>query len=260
MRLALARQQLAVDAADAEGDTALTLTRHLLPARPETAAELADILIRAGADPNHCNNTGWSALSYALVHQDAALPLTRALLNLGARVVPGAQQAAAPFRILLRSVLRGQRLDGARESIKILGQVMSGQSGAKQMKAHVLSSIVAEGSLLTSNGPAICKEIQSTLSNFWLRPKPLLHLSLQASRTKLGLKRLNPGSLTALRVAPRLQNYLSLKSTLPLFYSQTQNTRKEKTDKTFSPQDILEGNLSSKIRVRLTCEARPDGN
>jgi len=99
-------------------------------------------------------------------------------------------------------------------------------------------------SLLTSNGPEIVREVRTVLSQYWSQPKPLLHLSLQATRRRLAsLKRLSDGKLKEMVIAPRIQSYLSYKSTLPILYSQTRNTRKEKT----------EGErLSEKIRLRLT--------
>jgi len=253
---------------DDHGDSPLTMVRHMLEEGMfKEAAEVAEILLDQGADPNHRNVCGWSALAYSVIHQDSSLNLTRSLLNCGGKILPTDDkdmqtgQLYLPLRVLLRSVIKCQSLDNAKESIKIIGQVMS--QHPKQMKEHVLSSIVAEGSLITSNAPTLCTEIQSILSHFWLRPKPLLHLSLQASRSKLGLKRLNSGSLKALFVAPRIQNYLSFKTTLPLIYSQTQNTRKEKTEsslkETSSPL-VPQETLSNKIRFRLTCSAQSISN
>jgi len=260
----LVEAKVGINENDDHGDSPLTMVRHMLEdGKFKEAAEVAEILLEQGADPNHRNVCGWSALAYSVIHQDSSLNLTRSLLNCGGKILPiddkdmHTDQPYLPLRVLLRSVIKCQSLDNARESIKILGQVMS--QNPKKMKEHVLSSIVAEGSLITSNGPALFKEIQSTLSYFWLRPKPLLHLSLHASRSKLGLKRLNSGSLKGLFVAPRIQNYLSFKTTLPLIYSQTQNTRKEKTEtslkETSSPQ-IPQETLSNKIRIRLTCKAQ----
>jgi len=252
-----------INATDDHGDSPLTMLHHMLDhGKFEEAKEVADILLSHGADPHHRNVCGWSTLGYSLIHQDSSLSLTRSLLNSGAHILPIGDkdlkdQPYLPLRVLLRSIVKCQSLDNGRESIKILGQVMS--QNPKKMKDHVLTSIVAEGSLITSNAPVLLKEIQSTLSYFWLRPKPLLHLSLQASRRKLGLKRLNSGSLMALSVAPRIQNYLSLKTTLPLIYSQTQNTRKEKTENSLeevSSSQIPQENLSNKIRIRLTCSAQ----
>jgi len=249
---------------DDHGDSPLTMVRHMLDhGKFEEAKEVAEILLSHGADPNHRNVCGWSALAYSVIHQDSSLSLTRSLLNSGATILPlddkdkTTDQPYSPLRVLLRSIIKCQGLDNGRESIKILGQVMS--QNPKKMKGHVQTSIVAEGSLITSNAPMLLTEIQSTLSYFWLRPKPLLHLSLHASRRKLGLKRLNSRSLMALSVAPRLQNYLSLKTTLPLIYSQTQNTRKEKTENSLdevSSSQIPQETLSNKIRIRLTCSAQ----
>lgn len=260
----LVEAKVGINDNDDHGDSPLTMVRHMLEdGKFEEAKEVAEILLDQGADPNHRNVCGWSALAYSVIHQDSSLNLTRSLLNCGGKILPfddkdmQTDQPYLPLRVLLRSIIKCQSLDNARESIKILGQVMS--QNPKKMKEHVQTSIVAEGSLITSNAPVLFEEIQSTLSYFWLRPKPLLHLSLQASRRKLGLKRLNSGSLKALFVAPRIQNYLSFKTTLPLIYSQTQNTRKEKTEnslKEISSPQIPQENLSNKIRIRLTCSAQ----
>lgn len=260
----LVEAKVGINDKDDHGDSPLTMLRHLLDdGMFNETKEVAEMLLDHGADPNHRNICGWSALAYSAIHQDSSLSLTRSLLNSGAKILPVddkdklTDQPYLPLRVLLRSVVKCQSLDNARESVKIFGQVMS--QDANKMKEHVLASMVAEGSLKTSNAPELFKEIQSTLSYFWLRPKPLLHLSLQASRRKLGLKRLNSGSLKALFVAPRIQNYLSFKTTLPLIYSQTQNTRKGKTEnrlKETSSPEILQQNLSDKIRIRLTCSAQ----
>lgn len=244
---------------DDHGDSPLTMVRYMLEdGNFEEAKEVAEILLDEGADPNHRNVCGWSTLGYSAIHQDSSLSLTRSLLNSGAKILPiddKDMKTDQPFRVLLRSIIKCQSLDNGRESIKLFGQVMS--QNPQEMAVHVQTAIVAEGSLITANAPVLIKEIQSTLSILWLRPKPLRLLSLQASRRKLGLKRLNSGSLKALYVAPRIQNYLSFKTTLPLIYSQTQNTRKEKTDlKEVSSAEIPQENLSSKIRIRLTCNAQ----
>ena len=235
--------------ADHHGDTPLTLIRHLLEeARFDEAREVAEIMLEAGADPNHRNVCGWSALAYSLVHQDNSLPLTRSLLHYGTTIAPQQtsipDQTYLPLRVLMRSILRSQTLDNSRETLHILGQVLVTQEDARRMKEVVQAAILAEASLLTSNGPEIVREVRTVLSQYWSQPKPLLHLSLQATRRRLAsLKRLSDGKLKEMVIAPRIQSYLSYKSTLPILYSQTQNTRKEKT----------EGErLSEKIRLRLT--------
>ena len=134
------------------------------------AKEIAELLIENGADPNHRNDCGWSILSYSLVHQDSSLNLTRSLLHHGCNVIPindddnssMDKNSSLPFRVLLRSVLRSQTVSNSRETFHILGQVMSCQNPA-EMKQHVLSSIVAEGSLLTGNGPEIGNQVPSIL-------------------------------------------------------------------------------------------------
>ena len=113
------------------------------------------------------------------------------------------------------------------------------------MKEVVVAALVSEASLLTANGPELVVEMKRVLCQYWSQPKPLLHLSLQATRTRLAnLKRLNPAKLKDVVIAPRIRSYLSYKTTLPILDSQTQNKNgKQKT----------EGDrLSEKIRLRLT--------
>jgi len=247
-----------IDQVDNHGDTPLTLLSNLLDNKSyNEAKEIAELLIENGADPNHRNDCGWSILSYSLVHQDSSLNLTRSLLHHGSNVIPINDEkysldktSSLPFRVLLRSVLRSQTVSNSRETFHILGQVMSCQNPA-EMKQHVLSSIVAEGSLLTGNGPEICSQVRSMLMAYWSQPKPLLHLSLQASRKRLGLKRLATGNLTRMLIAPRLQHYLSYQSTLPLFYSQTQTTGTKKTDFKKKFSHLCHESISDKIRIQL---------
>ena len=243
---------LIIDTPDHHGDTPLTLVRNILEERLyDEGRQVAEMLIAAGADPGHRNECGWSLLSYSLVHQDLSLSLTRALLHHGAVIIPQhvtADNTSSPLRVLLRSILRSQSVDNARESCHILGQVLSCQEQASKMKDHVLQSIVAEASLLTSRAPEICSEIRSILAAYWTQPKPLLHISLQASRKRLGLKRLNSGNLKSV-IAPRIHHYLSYQSTLPLFNSQTsQTTGTNKTDNLLSNHQHV---LSDRIRVKL---------
>jgi len=250
-----------VNAADNHGDTPLTLVRNLLEEnRFDEAKEVAELLLDKGANPNHKNECGWTILSYSLVHQDNSLSLTRSLLHHGSSVISQdvppslTDQNCLPLRVLLRSVIRSQSVTNARETLHILGQVLSCQNPTK-MKDHVLSSIVAEGSLLTGNGPDICTQVHSMLAAYWSQPKPLLHLSLQASRKRLGLKRLTSGNLKPLLIAPRIQNYLSYQSTLPIFYSPTQTTGTNKTDSNKNLSQFRHETLSDKIKIRLQCTA-----
>ena len=165
----LVEAKVGINDNDDHGDSPLTMVRHMLEdGKFEEAKEVAEILLDQGADPNHRNVCGWSALAYSVIHQDSSLNLTRSLLNCGGKILPfddkdmQTDQPYLPLRVLLRSIIKCQSLDNARESIKILGQVMS--QNPKKMKEHVQTSIVAEGSLITSNAPVLFEEIQSTLS------------------------------------------------------------------------------------------------
>ena len=244
-----------IDQADNHGDTPITLIRNILQeARFKEAAQVTELLLAAGSDPNHRNVCGWSALAYSLVHQDSSLPVSRALLHHGTRVAPvqpsSSTQTYLPLRVLFRSVLRSQSLDNCRETLHLLGQVLSTQEKAGRMKEVVLAALVSEASLLTSNGPQLVVEMKGVLCQYWSQPKPLLHLSLAATRARLAsLKRLHPAKLKDVLIAPRIRSYLSYDRTLPILYSQTQN--KNGKQKTEGDQ------LAEKIRFRLSAPARP---
>merc|ERR1712079_463515 len=122
--------------------------------------------------------------------------------------------------------------------------------GARRMKEVVVAALVSEASLLTANGPELVVEMKRVLCQYWSQPKPLLHLSLQATRTRLAnLKRLNPAKLKDVVIAPRIRSYLSYKTTLPILDSQTQNKNgKQKTDG---------DKLAEKIRFRLSAPTSP---
>ena len=242
-----------IDHADNHGDTPITLIRNILQeARFQEAAEVTELLLSAGADPNHRNVCGWSALAYSLVHQDSSLPVSRSLLHHGTKIAPHHPhlQTYLPLRVLFRSILRSQSLDNCRETLHLLGQVLISQEKAGRMKEVVLAALVSEASLLTSNGPELVREMKSVLCQYWSQPKPLLHLSLQATRSRLAtLKRLNPAKLKDVVIAPRIRSYLSYKTTLPILYSQTQNKNgKQKTDS---------DHLAEKIRFRLSAPPAP---
>ena len=244
-----------IDHADNHGDTPITLIRNILQeARFEEAAEVAELLLSAGADPNHRNVCGWSALAYSLVHQDRSLPVSRALLHHGARIAPPPPPAQhhtyLPLRVLFRSVLRSQSLENCRETLHLLGQVLTTQEKAGRMKEVVGAALVSEASLLTANGAELVREMKTVLSRYWSQPKPLLHLSLAATRSRLAsLKRLHPAKLKDVVIAPRIRSYLSYNTTLPILYSQTQNNAgKQKTDG---------DQLAEKIRFRLSTPPSP---
>ena len=114
------------------------------------------------------------------------------------------------------------------------------------MKEVVVAALVSEASLLTANGPELVREMKAVLSRYWREPRPLLHLSLAATRSRLAtLKRLHPAKLKEVVIAPRIRSYLSYNTTLPILYSQTQNKNgKEKTDG--------DDRLAEKIRFRLS--------
>ena len=233
-------------ATDDHGDSALTMVRHLLEAgQHERAQEVAVLLLRHGADSRHTNMCGWSLLAYSLTHQDASIQLTRTLLSHGASVLPDTPGLAAssPLRVFLSSVVRAQALEGGRDTLALLGQVMARRPA--RMKAHVLAALRAEARYPNLRTMAIFQEVRERLSPHWTGPTSLLHLSLHASRRRLGLKRLNSGQLP---VAPRLANYLSYKLTLPAnLPTYTQDSTTHKTE----PPQYQEDLLSSKIRMRL---------
>ena len=237
---------------DDHGDTGLTMVRHILDAGlVERAQMVAETLLEHGADPRHRNMCGWSLLAYSLSHQDVSIELTRTLLNHDAHVLPASSSAAAsssPFRVFLSSVVRSQSLVGAGETLALLGEVM-GRFPAR-MKAHVPACLLAEARYPNLQTVRLFREVQERLAPYWSSPSSLLHLSLHASRRRLGLKRLNSGKLP---VAPRLANYLSFRLTLRAPNTpHPRNSQDSTTQKTEPPQYQETDLLSANIRRRLT--------
>ena len=237
---------------DDHGDTGLTMVRHILDAGlMERAQMVAETLLDAGADPRHRNMCGWSLLAYSLSHQDVSIELTRTLLNHDAYVLPASTVAVAsssPFRVFLSSVVRSQSLANAGETLALLGEVM-GRFPAR-MKAHVPACLLAEARYPNLHTLAVFREVQERLAPYWSSPSSLLHLSLHASRRRLGLKRLNSGKLP---VAPRLANYLSFRLTLRAPNTpHPSNSQDSTTQKTEPPQYQESDLLSANIRRRLT--------
>ena len=102
-----------VNSTDMKEDTPLTLIRHLLlSSQFELAADLADLLIKAGADVNHTNAAGQTILSSSLQHLDASIQLTRILINADARIIPSSQVGYShpnlPLNTFLRALLYSQ--------------------------------------------------------------------------------------------------------------------------------------------------------
>jgi len=236
---------------DDHGDTGLTMVRHILDAGlVERAQMVAETLLEHGADPRHRNMCGWSLLAYSLSHQDVSIELTRTLLNHDAYVLPASSVAvtsSSPFRVFLSSVVRSQSLANAGETLALLGEVM-GRLPAR-MKAHVPACLLAEARYPNLHTLAVFREVQERLAPYWSSPSSLLHLSLHASRRRLGLKRLNSGKLG---VAPRLANYLSFRLTLRAPNTpHPSNSQDSTTQKTEPPQYQEPDLLSANIRRRL---------
>jgi len=239
---------------DDHGDTGLTMVRHILDAGlVERAQMVAETLLEHGADPRHRNMCGWSLLAYSLSHQDDSIELTRTLLNHDTYTVPATSVAVAsssPFRVFLSSVVRSQSLANAGETLALLGEVM-GRFPAR-MKAHVPACLLAEARYPNLHTLAVFREVKERLAPYWSSPSSLLHLSLHASRRRLGLKRLNSGKLP---VAPRLANYLSFRLTLRApntAVPHPRNSQDSTTQKTEPPQYQESDLLSANIRRRLT--------
>ena len=238
---------------DDHGDTGLTMVRHILDAGlVERAQMVAETLLEHGADPRHRNMCGWSLLAYSLSHQDVSIELTRTLLNHDAYTLPASSVAvpsSSPFRVFLSSVVRSQSLANAGETLALLGEVM-GRFPAR-MKAHVPACLLAEARYPNLRTLDVFREVKERLAPYWTSPSSLLHLSLHASRRRLGLKRLNSAKLP---VAPRLANYLSFRLTLrpPNPTPHPRNSQDSTTQKTEPPQYQESDLLSANIRRRLT--------
>ncbi len=211
----------------------------------EAEATARAILLRpaAGADSDPDPDapdpdTGRTLLTHAVEHADAAVGLTRLLVNCGAKVWPEeeataatAATAATPKGDLVARLaserersaftwfLRGAMarcamacgatgagatgagdLAGAGETLDLLGTAM-GESPAR-MRRHVTRTMLALGRGAALNG-ALFLQLRLRLSPWWRQPQPLRHQSARRVRRALGPKRLSDDRAVAALGLPR---------------------------------------------------------
>jgi hypothetical protein len=165
------------------------------------AAELARVLLRAGANPDETDPEGRSLLSYSVQQLDDCIVLTRLLLNNGASVWHGTPNLPqdpdhSAFTWLLRAIIIRRRFEHCSLTLDVLARVMG--SEPLRMKALVLRTMYRHARSPRVLGP-IFQQIKSALAGYWNQPQGLQYscwravrravrpLSIAAATPRLGL-------------------------------------------------------------------------
>jgi len=210
-----------LDQRDSEGTTPLLSLARLLELRLyKVAAEVATLLLSRGCDVNAVNSSGRSLLSYTVTHLEAAVDVTRVLVNHGARVWPRGELCAtstvaeiradreeSAFTWFLRAVVSERGLADTDHTLDCLCHEMGRQPA--RMKAHVLRVMVSEGRYPRVLGPVFL-QLKLAMAPFWSEPQDLRYLAWNSVRRSLGPKRLEKGS-SQLGLPRSLTQYLTLR-------------------------------------------------
>lgn len=220
-------------AEDSLGNTPLLQIQHLLCRQLFTEAfEIASFMIlessmSSGIKVNHVNVANRTLLTYSVVHGDACAPLTRLLLNFGAKVWPFKavdigdthiidklyqEREQSSFTWFLRSLMeRGCLLNDANETLYLLGTSM-GEEPAR-MRRHVTRTMLQLGKGVLANGPLFL-QLKGSLMPFWCKPQELRYQCLKSIRRSLGPKRLSLGGVNRLPLPKKLQRCIKLEERL----------------------------------------------
>lgn len=173
------------------------------------AAELAGVLLRAGADPDETDREGRALLSYSVQQLDDCIVLTRLLLNSGASVWHGAANLPSEpdhsaFTWLLRALILRRRFEHCNLTLDVLARVMGGEP--LRMRSLVLRTMFRHARCPRVLGP-IFQQIKTALAGYWSQPQGLQYSCWRAVRTSLASTSL-AASTPSLGLPPTLQQYL----------------------------------------------------
>ncbi|CAL4122190.1 unnamed protein product [Meganyctiphanes norvegica] len=195
---------------DNNGDTPLHYVRHILhKGLYNRAADVAKILIQAGAAVDAVNNEGRTILTYSVEHLDTSLSLTQLLVNCGASVWGANQhnQAHSAFVWFLKAVISKRKLENSSQTLFIISFLMSDQP--KRMQQHVIRSMIMHSKCYKVLGP-IFLELKNLMSPHWSQPQSLSLSCCRSIRKTLTPKRIHHGT-TQLPLPTTLHNLLLLK-------------------------------------------------
>lgn len=206
---------------DSEGNTPLLIAgrRLLREGAFDQAAQLSQLLLEAGSDPNAVNSEGRSLLTYSVHYMDESIELTRVLLNGGASVWPqgthdGTSENASnsdqcsAFTWFLRSIIRRRKLDEHCErTLALLSQVMGEHPG--RMHAHVMRTMFRHAKCYKVLGP-VFYQLKIAMMRYWTQPQDLLFICRKAIRSAVGPERLMAGETSQLGLPNQIQGYLLL--------------------------------------------------
>ena len=209
-----------VSSCDRNQDTPLTLINTMLERHDfSLALRLVEVLLEHGADVNHRNKTGWTALSYTVQYLDSGINISRLLINSGARIFPEVStERNKIFGVFLRSVLLQQSLENAGNLLQLLA--ISASTSPQRLRTLVNTELVSEFRFPNSGVPDLLLEICRILEDYWRTPLPLTTLSANQARASIGAGRINSGTLNKLNLPGLLQDYLSLEK-LPVMMPKT---------------------------------------
>ncbi|XP_066974018.1 ankyrin repeat and SOCS box protein 6-like [Macrobrachium rosenbergii] len=199
-----------VSAKDLSGDTPLLSVRNLLKQGLfNKAAEVAQVLLQAGAQVDAVNNKGRTLLTYSIEHLDDSLMLTRTLLNNGASVwgaPDSCDKDQSVFTWFLKAVISRRKLENCSHTISILSMVMA--ENPRRMHQHVLRTMFRHSRCYKVLGPVFL-ELKTLMMPHWTQPPSLSSLCWRSVRNSLTPKKIH-SSTHLLGLPPLLEAFILL--------------------------------------------------
>ena len=179
--------------------------------------ELVRVLLEKSANENLIDlpdAKGRSLLSYAVEAGDRCAPLTRLLINLGAKTFSEKLgHTSSCFAWFLRAQMRkmGSEVTLDEDTFYVLSTAMLEEVGGQSLKFKSIidRSMVAMGSSPEAHGP-LFRRIRGLAAAYWLQPPQLRLLASKSIRRSLGPKRLSKEVLSRLKVPRKLQRFVTL--------------------------------------------------
>ncbi|XP_050724713.1 uncharacterized protein LOC127002695 isoform X2 [Eriocheir sinensis] len=202
-----------VSVRDNAGETPLHLVRNLLrQGLYQRAAQVARILLQAGAHVDAANNEGRTLLTYSVEHLDDSLPLTRTLLNHGSSAwgaADGTDKDQSVFTWFLKAVITHRRVENCAYTVAILAHVMA--DNPRRMHQHILRTMFRQSRCYKVLGPVFL-ELKTLMMPHWTQPPTLTSLCWRTVRHSLTPKRIHSGA-PKLGLPPPLESYILLGDT-----------------------------------------------